>query len=54
MQEDFLDVVTTFNLGTRYSDYKMKFYKKCTKNFTEKNIKKVKEFRVWLRNQLKK
>ena len=23
VQEDFLDVVTTFNLGTRYSDYKM-------------------------------
>ena len=53
-QEDFLDLVTTFNLGARYSDYKMKFYKKCTKKFTEKNIMKIKEFRQWLKNQLKK
>ena len=52
-QKDFLDLVTTFNIKARYPDYKKKFYKKCTKGFTTKNIEKIKEFRLWIKKQLK-
>lgn len=52
-QKDFLDLVTTFNIKARYPDYKKKFYNKCTKAFTTKNIEKIKEFRLWIKKQLK-
>jgi len=52
-QKDFLDLVTTFNIKARYPDYKKKFYKKCTKVFTTKNIEKIKEFRLWIKKQIK-
>jgi HEPN domain-containing protein len=51
-QKDLLDLVTTFNIRTRYTDYKLEFYKKCTKEYTETNIKKIKEFRVWAKKKL--
>lgn len=51
-QKDFLDLVTTFNIRARYSDYKLKFYKECTRKFTEANIKKIKELRLWLKEQI--
>lgn len=35
-QKDFLDTISTFNIRARYDDYKMKFYKKCSKDFTVK------------------
>lgn len=37
-QKGFLVTVTTFNISTRYDDYKMDFYKTCTKKFTKKWI----------------
>ena len=37
-QKDFLDLVTTYNIKARYPDYKKKFYMKCTKEYTTKNI----------------
>ena len=40
----FLNRVTNFHLESRYPDYKMDFYKQCTKEFTEENIKKIKEY----------
>lgn len=52
-QKDFLDLVTTFNIKARYPDYKKKFYNKCTKEFTTKNIEKIKEFRLWIKKQQK-
>lgn len=48
-QKDFLNLVTTFNIRARYPDYKYKFYQKCTKEFTETNIQKIKEFRTWIK-----
>ena len=33
-QKDVLDTISTFNLQSRYDDYKMSFYQKCTKQFT--------------------
>lgn len=49
-QEEFLMLVNTFNLEARYSDYKNTFYNKCTKEFTEDNIIKIKEFIEWLKS----
>lgn len=45
-QKDSLQYITLFNIETRYEDYKKDFYKKCTKEFAEKNIEKIKELRT--------
>lgn len=37
----------------RYEDYKKDFYKKCTKEFAEKNIEEIKELRTWLQQKIK-
>lgn len=49
---DFLNVVTSFNIKTRYDDHKLDFKKKCTKAFTKNNIKKIREFRNWVKKKL--
>lgn len=51
-QEEFLIDVSTFNIEARYPDYKKSFYKKCTEEFTEDNINKIKEFYKWLKSQI--
>ncbi len=51
-QRIFLDEVTTFNIRARYPDYKRGFYKKATKEFTEKYIKEIKEFKLWLTEKI--
>jgi HEPN domain-containing protein len=51
-QKDQLDMISTFNIRARYDDYKLKFYKICTKKFTREWIKKIKGFRQWLKNNL--
>lgn len=51
-QADLLAAVTTFNIRARYDDYKLAFYKTCTKNFTEKWINEIKGFRKWIKVQL--
>lgn len=38
-----LNRVTNFNLEARYPDYKMEFFKACTKEFAEENINKIKD-----------
>lgn len=50
-QKDFLVTVTTFNISARYDDYKMDFYKTCTKEFTKKWIEEIKDFRKWIKAQ---
>lgn len=52
-QKVFLDEVNDFNLETRYPDYKLEFYKRCTKDFTENYFSKIKEYSNWLKSQLK-
>jgi HEPN domain-containing protein len=47
-QMDALQYVTLFNIEARYEEYKREFHKKCTKDFTEHNIKKIKGLRKWL------
>jgi len=51
-QKKVLIRITTFNLRVKYQDYKRKFYKTCTKEFTEKWIKEIKGFRQWIKKQL--
>lgn len=51
-QKDFLDTLTSFNIKARYDDYKLKFHKMCTKEFTTTNIGKIKKFRVWIKKLL--
>ncbi|SHN72435.1 HEPN domain-containing protein [Desulfitobacterium chlororespirans] len=47
-KEDLLDLITTFNISTRYPDYQHTFYKKCTDTYTEERIAEIKELRLWL------
>ena len=53
-QKDILDTISAFNLRARYDDYQMEFHKKCSKNFTEKWIDIIKEFRGWIKKKLPK
>ena len=47
--ENQLDLITTFNINTRYPDYKQAFYKKCTKQFTKDSLKEIEGVREWLK-----
>ena len=42
--------ITAFNLETRYPDYKKKFRKKCTKEFTTQELNKIHEVFKWLKS----
>jgi len=44
-----LVTITAFNINARYDDYKMSFKKKCTPEFTEEWIDKLKELRTWIK-----
>jgi len=37
----FLKEVNNFNIRVRYPDYKLRFYKICTKEFTERRLKRI-------------
>lgn len=51
-QSDWLDKVTSFNLNTRYDDYKREFYSLCTPEFTKEWIEKIKILRLWIKQML--
>ncbi len=53
-QANDLVEITKFNLNTRYDDYKREFYNKCTDEYTEKQIKKIKEVKTWVETMLEK
>ena len=48
-----LATITAFNIQARYDDYKMSFQKKCTPEFTNQWIYKLREIRLWIREQIK-
>ncbi|TSC95918.1 MAG: HEPN domain-containing protein [Candidatus Berkelbacteria bacterium Licking1014_2] len=50
-QIDDLTEITTFNLETRYDDYKEKFYHKANKNYAIKWSQKAEEIYQWLQKQ---
>jgi HEPN domain-containing protein len=51
-KNDFASI-TTFNIKARYDDYKQSFYRKCTKDFTDIWIDKIKSYRQWIKELLK-
>jgi HEPN domain-containing protein len=53
-QKMFLDEVTTFNIQARYPDFKNRFYRKATRDFAEKYLLKIREFKEWLLKQINK
>ncbi len=40
-QNKFLDEVNNFNIRARYPDTKLKFYKECTKEYSEKKLEAI-------------
>lgn len=42
--KEFLLEVNDFNLEVRYADYKMDFHKKCTKEFANEYLIKIREY----------
>ena len=44
--------ITAFNLEARYPDYKGNFRKKCTLEFSEIELQKIKEVFSWLKSML--
>lgn len=52
-QLQFLAEVNRFNIEARYNDYKFKFQKLCTAEFTEEQFSKIKEMYKWLLFQMK-
>jgi hypothetical protein len=46
------DVITGFNINARYDTYKEDFYKKCTHEFSNEWIDKIKNIRSWIKEKL--
>ena len=46
------DAITRFNIDARYDDYKLRFYKMCTEEFTTKWIGEIKNLRLWIKKML--
>jgi hypothetical protein len=51
-KEDFFGEVTGYNITARYEDYKLEFYKKCTKEYAQKWIEEIKAYRQWIKKEL--
>ncbi len=49
---NWLDIITSFNLNTRYDNYKQAFYKKCNTVYTKEWISNIKIIRKWIKKQL--
>ncbi len=47
-QKNLLREINTFNIAARYDDYKMEFYKKANKNYTEKYFDLADKLYLWL------
>ena len=48
-----LKTISTFNIGGRYDDYKLTFYKKCTREYSEEYLKVAEEIFAWFQQQYK-
>ena len=52
-QRNLLDKVTDFNIQTRYPDYKLDFYKRCTKEYADEYFRQIKGLHAWLKSLIK-
>jgi len=51
-QSKLLETITDFNIEARYPEDKFIFWKRCTKEYTKKNLSKIEEIKEWLLNQI--
>lgn len=51
-QRFLLDTINDFNLQTRYPDYKLAFYKRCTESYATESLGSIKEFFAWFTSLL--
>ncbi len=51
-QLDWLDTISTFNMNARYDSYKEAFYQKCSHEFTNEWIEKIKALQSWIKMKL--
>jgi HEPN domain-containing protein len=51
-QLELLETVTDFNIEARYPDEKFSFKKRCTRDFTERYLTKIKEMKEWLLHKI--
>lgn len=49
-----LRIIDNFNIAGRYADYKYKFYKQCTKKYTQKYLSVTKEIVLCLKKEYQK
>jgi HEPN domain-containing protein len=50
--EKFLTIANKFHLEGRYPEYKVEFYKTCTKEFAENNFNRIKEIYKWITSRI--
>ncbi len=50
---DQLDLISTFNISTRYPDEKFDFYRKCTTEYATKQLQIIEDIYLWLLSQIK-
>jgi hypothetical protein len=50
-QKLVLDTITTFNINARYDDYKLAFFKKCTRAYTKQWINNITDLRKWIKEE---
>ncbi|GAK61723.1 HEPN domain protein [Candidatus Vecturithrix granuli] len=51
-RSDALILITSFNIQARYPDEQRTFRAKCTREYTEQQLKTIKEIFIWLKSQL--
>ena len=47
-----LATINSFNIRSRYQDYKEQFYRLCTKKYTSEWVENIKSLRSWIKKQL--
>ena len=52
-QEKSLEEISSFSLEARYDSYKLKFYKKATREYCDEWIQKLERWRLWIKEYKK-
>lgn len=48
-----MDIISSFNLNTRYPDFKLSFHNQCTKEFTAQYMGIIRSLHQWLQSLIK-
>jgi len=51
-QKKLLETITDFNIEARYPSDKFTFWKRCTRNYTQKYLSRIEEIKKWLLKQI--